>query len=312
MRPGDITRSHELDATLIEFSDNTRPLPGINAVRCRQAYIAQLLESIRRVKYVSVIQDRPTDARRADPNSVLFDPLRAALIHYRGGDIDEAHWLVFLFVHFGKHSKDGYRLARDIYGALGGPQNWTWIRIITNPNEFRQWMVENENTLISDGVSRRFGSHRSYESLRIDTKRNLPDIFESYVRWVGPNRGHIKLIQDAQDVVGNTPTDVFDYFFQSMSVLSFGRLAKFDYLMMLRKLGFAEIDAGSPYLKGATGPIEGAKLMFAGDPESAVGYVELDAWVRELGVELGVGMQEMEDSLCNWQKSPNRFAPFRG
>jgi hypothetical protein len=32
----------------------------------------------------------------------LFDPLKAAVLHYRRGRVDEAYWLVFLAVHFGK------------------------------------------------------------------------------------------------------------------------------------------------------------------------------------------------------------------
>ena len=31
----------------------------------------------------------------------------------------------------------------------------------------------------------------------------------------------------------------------------------------------------------------------------------------ELGADLGVGMQVLEDALCNWQKSPDRFTPSR-
>jgi hypothetical protein len=34
--------------------------------------------------------------------------------------------------------------------------------------------------------------------------------------------------------------------------------------------------------------------------------------VVKLGDALGVGMQVMEDSLCNWQKSPEAYVPFRG
>jgi hypothetical protein len=31
-----------------------------------------------------------------------------------------------------------------------------------------------------------------------------------------------------------------------------------------------------------------------------------------LEADLGVGMQAMEDALCNWQKSPRRFVHFKG
>ena len=39
---------------------------------------------------------------------------------------------------------------------------------------------------------------------------------------------------------------------------------------------------------------------------------EIDAWLVQLEAQLGVGMQVLEDSLCNWQKSPAEFRRFRG
>ena len=39
---------------------------------------------------------------------------------------------------------------------------------------------------------------------------------------------------------------------------------------------------------------------------------QLDQWLVELEAHLSVGMQVLEDSLCNWQKSPDRFDRFRG
>lgn len=92
-------------------------------------------------------------------------------------------------------------------------------------------------------------------------------------------------------------------------VISFGRMAKFDYLTMVGKLGLAEIEPGIPYLSGATGPVAGARLLFGRNDLSAQ---KMDARLAELGATLRVGMQVIEDSLCNWQKSPKKFMAFRG
>ena len=96
-------------------------------------------------------------------------------------------------------------------------------------------------------------------------------------------------------------------------VASFGRTARFDYLTMLGKLGLAAIAPDCPYLHGATGPLRGARLLFVGNPTAkGLSTNELETRVGELGEALRVGMQEMEDSLCNWQKSPSQFRPYRG
>jgi hypothetical protein len=92
------------------------------------------------------------------------------------------------------------------------------------------------------------------------------------------------------------------------AVARFGRTARFDYLTMLGKLGLAAIQPGSTYMEGATGPARGARLLFGVDASQRT----LDQWVVQLGSILSLGMQEMEDSLCNWQKSPAVFRRFRG
>jgi hypothetical protein len=82
---------------------------------------------------------------------------------------------------------------------------------------------------------------------------------------------------------------------------------------MIGKLGLAPIEPDSTYMSGATGPLNGARLLFLGSP-TANGATprQLDRWLVELEAQLGVGMQVLEDSLCNWQKSPDDFRRFRG
>ena len=92
------------------------------------------------------------------------------------------------------------------------------------------------------------------------------------------------------------------------AVARFGRTARFDYLTMVGKLGLAAIEPPSTYMEGSTGPVRGARLLFGGRENATT----LDSWLVELEAELHVGMQVLEDALCNWQKSPNEFKPFRG
>ena len=98
----------------------------------------------------------------------------------------------------------------------------------------------------------------------------------------------------------------------SMNVARFGRLGRFDYLCLLGRLRFAPITPSRPYLKGATGPLSGARLLFGGAFDAAITWTTLEDWILDLDAVLGVGMQVMEDSLCNWQNSPTRFIHVRG
>jgi len=313
MRPRDRQEGTRLARCLRAFVREVYPLPGIESAGCLDSFVEQLLESEHRVQYVRRMLERDVSPQRADCKSALFDPLKAAIIHAREGRIDEAFWLVFLSVHFGKHLKTGWRLARDVYGALGLPRPWTWARISRDTAGFSDWLQKNEERLRTDGIPRHFGNHRKYETLKADSMHGTARVFESYVNWVAPPRTHEALVAEALEATDGDRRLAFDRLYISMScVIRFGRTAKFDYLTMLGKLSLADIEPGSTYMNEATGPAKGARLLFAGRLDAHLDVHRLDRMVVELESRLLVGMQVMEDALCNWQKSPSKFRPFRG
>lgn len=312
MKPSDHELARQLEASLCSFDRTKRPLLGIRAASSCETLIEQLLESIHRVKYVSVIRTRNLSDRRADPHDQIFDPLKAAILHHRQGRIDEAFWLVFLFVHFGKHARAGWRYAREIYGRLGDTAHWDWASTSADPSGFRQWLHSHQGELKREGVPRGFGNHRKYESLDAYSSTGTGAAVESYVKWVDPPRTHQDLMDEAYWQTDGDPRKAFDHLYRSIdAVARFGRTARFDYLAMIGKLGLAAIEPGSPYMRNSNGPLKGAQLLFGGEKKAALSAVVLDQWLVELDTALKVGMQVLEDALCNWQKSPGRFIPFR-
>jgi hypothetical protein len=295
-----------LDADLVQFSTNQRPLPGIADPVARDTLAMQMVASLRRLDYSEAIRTRDISLDRADPNSRFFDPERAAVLHHRAGRIDEAFWLVFLSIHFGKHLTHGWQRLQDVYSGLGG-QTWTWARVSANPAVFRAWLLAHQ-----DQIRGGFGSHRKRESVRADVGGGTAAVVESYVSWVGPNHSHAALMASLTQAGGNSPESIFDHCYRSMNVARFGRLGRFDYFCLLGRLGFAQISPGRAYLQGATGPLRGARLLFGGAVHAPISWATLEDWILDLDAVLGVGMQVMEDSLCNWQKSPAQFVHFRG
>lgn len=315
VRPREANFARRLEAELLRFAKK-RQLRGITTKNNRVALIEQVVESTRRIKYVSVIAQRDISPHRADPTSELFDPIKAAILHQRQGNIDESFWLVFLSVHFGRNARSGWRLVRDVYGALGSGRPWDWPTISKRPGDFRKWLAANQPTLKgADGIKRAFGNHRKYETIDSSSPSSTANVIESYVKWVNPPRTHGMLIQEARQHVGSDPRKMFGYLYGSMDAVErFGRTARFDYLTMAAKVGLAPIEPGSTYMQGATGPLKGARLLFGGSKTAALSHNDLEAWLVELekGLTVGpLGMQVLEDALCNWQKSPSRFKPFR-
>ncbi|MET0061123.1 MAG: hypothetical protein ABW176_02410 [Candidatus Thiodiazotropha endolucinida] len=305
-----------LNNELVEYSNDIRKLPGISTQVSRDVFVMQLIDSIRRVEYVIRIRNGKIDKVRTDPSSDHFDPLKAAIYQEREGNYNESVWLTFLTIHFGKSAKSEWRLARDIYGGYTGNNIWTWERISNDPASFDAWYDSVANDIMNDGIPRRFGNHRKYESLRPDVKKSLPMVFNSYVSWVGPDHNHSRLFNSTLDSIAGDRRGAFDLLYNSMrQVVSFGRTARFDYLTMVSKLGLVDIEPGKTYMSGATGPVSGAKLLLLGNTKANVTNVLLETELGRLEEHLSIGtlgMQVLEDALCNWQKSPKKYILFRG
>lgn len=304
-----MVRARLTDA-LDDFEHANGELPGIAQPERRESLIEQLVDSVRRAQYFEHILNRPGGPTSAIPTTSAFNPLRAAIVHDRAGNRDEALWLVFLFVHFGKHRRSGWRLIADIYGRLGSGAFWTWADVAANVNEFREWLDDNVDTIMSLEPRRGFGNHRKYESLGAWNDNGTGAVVASYVHWVGEAGHDARMTQIVAD--GTTPAERFDALYDSVrAVHRFGRTGAFDYCSTLGKLGLVAIEPSAACLAGATGPLTGARLLVC-EPGQTFGPAALEAALTPLRTELDVGFDVLEDALCNWQKSPERFKPFRG
>lgn len=283
-----------------------RPMPGIADPQALKTLTLQLVASIRREDYTKRLMARPISADRADPHNTSFDADRAVVYHLQRGDIDEAAWLIFLITHFGKPENSGWRRLVDVYGRLGQGR-WNWIAVSTNPSAFEVWLTANWQK-----IGGKFGNHRKYETLRPSSANSTGAVICSYVAWVGTARSHSQLFAKVVRTTGNDPHRIFDALYRGMKVRRFGRLAKFDYLALIGRFGIAPIEPGSAYLDEATGPATGARLLFDGRTNGPSSDAALQAGFDELSTALGVGMQVLEDSICNWQKSPKAFVHFKG
>jgi Alpha-glutamyl/putrescinyl thymine pyrophosphorylase clade 3 len=289
-------------------------LPGIANPIAEEVLIGQLIDSVRRVKYVSTValRQRALSPMRADPSSPLFDPLKGAMVNIAKGEVDEACWLVFLFVHFGRHPKSRWRYAREVYGALGDRQCWTWARVSADPEGFRTWLRGHEGEL-TRGRERGFSNHRKYVSISADGDSGTGAAVASYVQWVMGPGGHQALFATALGAADGAPGKAFNLLYRSMRVVrSFGRMATFDYLTMIGKLQIANISPRSAYIAGSTGPKNGARKLFQRSDGPIFLPAELDRKAVEMSRFLDIGMQEMEDAICNWQKSPMIYRYFGG
>lgn len=235
----------------------------------------QIVDSVCRAQYIKRLVQRPQCVDRTNPSHDLFNPLRAVL-YYKNRDLDEACWLVFLMVYTGEYSK--WHFVRQLYKGLG-----TWQQV--NEIRIEQWLNQQSKV--------KFGLHRKYESLR-----DLMAVVTSYIDWIHQIGGHHAML----NVSADTPQQRYAVLYQKMKVLRFGRLAKYDYLGLCGYTQLGNLEADSCYLVGASGPLKGAKRLFGLYPDEV-----LNQKAMQLAKNLNISYQEIEDALCNWQKSPMQY-----
>jgi hypothetical protein len=281
-------------------------LAGLDNYQRKDVFIRQMIDSIKRIKYIRTICERDISVRRIDPSDGIFDPIRAAIWFKRNGNIDEAFWFIFLFSHFGKNLKTKWNLLKAIYGHLGNVNKWTWRAIIDDTTSFIDWLDFNQSLLRSKGG---FSNHRKYQSLSATYSSGTGATILSYIGIVGPS--HRSFIENIDEEIKNDPNEFFEYLFKKFNgIVGFGRLAIFDYLTMIGKIGIIDIEPGYPYLKKATGPLSGTKLLY----DLKASPDELDELLIDFGnyLDLDFGMQVLEDCICNWQKTPTVYKYFGG
>jgi hypothetical protein len=305
MWPNRIDEFERIKKALRSHSANTKALPGIAGQAELETLAHQFVASLRREDYYAAVQKKEISKNRADPTSATFDAERAVAYHLQQGDVEEAAWLVFLMTHFARPADTGWLRLKDVYSKLGKGK-WDWKTVEADPSAFANWVYANSNA-----IRGKFGNHRKYESLKPNAKRRLLKVVQSYLAWIGAAGQEIFFAKVVQQT-GNDPAKIFDALYRSMTVFSFGRLAKFDYLALIGRYSIAPIAPGSAYLAGATGPAYGARRLFTGNPKGSVSLKTLQSWLDDLDTDLGVGMSVMEDALCNWQKSPAMFVHFKG
>ncbi len=286
----------ELKRRLTAFT-KTHDLRGVRRRNQREQFVARLFESERKLRALRLRMF----AGHSDPHKDGFHPLKAVLEDFKNGKADEAVWLAFLCIHFGRASQmgDTAETVRLFYGRFGHGA-WDWRTVSKSPKGVKKWMLG----LGKDKLKLlKFGNHRKYETNNPRSPVGTPSVVGSFIDWANRNgNGSAWRALIAARKSFSSPEVAFDRLFESLEpVKRFGRTAKFDYLCLLGNLGILDITPPHCYLRGSTGPKSGAILLVTGRKKGKL-TMHIQEIVRELRKRLGVSVEALEDSLCNWQK----------
>lgn len=202
---------------------------------------------------------------------------------------DEAIWRCFVAAHFGRTSASGRAQIESAGRFLCAFQEnpfWTWEKA-SAPEALEEWLHE----CADDLATLAYGNHRKYESQKPGLIWSVMDSFITLAKQYG---------SPSQLIVSHASAgcDRFDELYRRLrSIRRFGRTGRFDFLVLLLDVGLIADEPTSCYLRGATGPLKGARNLWA--PRTPT---ELDQAAAELAMQIGVSPIILEDALCNWQK----------
>lgn len=309
MRIKDQILFDDLSTKLNTFSNEIHQLKGIQDDNSKNCLINQIIDSTRRIDYVTRIRNATYSPTISDPTNDGFNPIKAASYFSNNNMAEESFWLVFLITHFGKNKFSNWNLLKEFYKG-DGTNYWTWDYINNNRSDFISWLTNNEARLRNCGS---FGNHRKYESIQALNANGTGNVVIKYLDFIGNHNSHNSLISTYRHN-SNSDKDLFHKLYkESSGIHRFGRMARFDYLTMIGKLGLADITPDSTYIKGTTGPLNGARILFQNNKrETSLKRLEMKLCEFEHYLDLYFGNQVLEDALCNWQKSQNRYIYFRG
>ncbi len=293
-----------------QFAQTENALLGLNSEERLESFCRQVVDSIKRIRYIQVIRERPWQEAVTNPQSNAFDPLRAAAYYQLNGNISESIWLIFLAIHFGRHTRYKWSLVKNVYSLLNSGNVMTYEYLKQNLEEIVDWLC---NEKVNITTNAHFGNHRKYESICSPSgARDTRRAFESFVLWEEDYQGHNnKILALCNEAVENN-IPIFEYIYQRLNIASFGRTSRFDYLCMLGKFEIVNAEPTKAYIKGATGPKNGSKELFWNSLRVRMRNDEIEREILALSevIDTPFKMQVLEDAICNWQKSKDRYVPF--
>jgi hypothetical protein len=308
----------EIEKLKVQLTANKTKLglTGLDKQEKTENLAKQLLDSMRRVEYITYICTKTYTGNSISPYSPIFDPYKLISNLIKIENHEEAYWLCFLTTYCGKNLKYGWSSLRTIYGGDKDTGVNNWQHATNNKAQFLNWLDDK-----CPSIKTEFGNHRKYETFKPTKGKGPRDVINSYLSLIESGSGsttssQVAFFKKCETTYGNDPEDLFDALYkkEASKILRFGRLSKFDYLTLLRKVGLIKIEPPEAYIGSSTGPKSGMSLLFLNNANISKPASWHKLKMNELKIlDLGpIKMQVLEDAICNWQKAPCIYKYFRG
>lgn len=258
----------------------------------------QTLDSIKRIQIYESYRER---AQNADNDSLSYyhTYIPFILTQRKTISLENKIWFLYLATYFGKSRKSKWDLFRrasfDSNNELLSVEG-----ILSNRKNYFDYLKSIDFFKDAD-----FSNHRKFIAKRLE--------------------GNKGFINSSNYVLDNLSKFLFTSFVsfdevycRSHKIPNFGRMAAFDFTSSLCKCELKVKEPESMYLKNSTGPLVGLGYflkMANGKNITKANKVkfgnELLEWFLK-NSDIFMVAQVLEDSICNWQKSPKSYMRYFG
>ncbi len=279
-------------SSINELLDSTFPSETVNCL----SY--QMVDSIRRVTIFRTYFDRARQAEKKNL-SYLHTSNPFTLAQRSSLTMETRVWYIYVATYFGKSNTSKWKLFnkatfKDDHSLI------TLEDILENREDYFSYL--RGLNFFNNG---KYSNHRKYTKKSLDGGKG---VFSSFYF----------LIENLDLFTPAKATPFEEVYRNALKIPNFGRMAAFDFTCNLCKCGLYVNEPESMYQSHSTGPLSALNdmLILSGvknvtkNLQISLGD-ELLSWFKT-NSDIYMLAQVLEDSICNWQKSPNEHIRFFG
>ncbi len=258
----------------------------------------QMIDSIRRISIYRAYYNQADKAESSElPYHHTSNPFK--LCQRESLTLDSKIWYIYIATYFGKSNKSGWNLFKKASFYEDG--NLIDLdSIINNREEYFDYLRSLDFFEKSN-----YSNHRKFTKKALDGDKG----FLNSANYFLDNLSEFS----SEEVIE------FDTVYKkALLIPNFGRMAAFDFTSSLCKCNLNVAPPISMYHKASTGPLKALKeLLIQSGTDNPTKKAQirfgdnlLDWFVDNSDIEIVA--QVLEDTICNWQKSPHIYRRYFG
>lgn len=287
----------DIEAQLKNFSEQVRPMPGIQNPSDRRILASYIAHALQLHIELHEKSKATTPDLTLHKKSSQFDPVNTVIYYRQSSNHMEAWWLLFLVCWFGQNSSTGWQLLHAFYYRLDSGKIWNWQAVVNSPDEFGDWILANQKDLKKTGLLGDDHKQKSFDEYRAEKAKQ---VFVKVIHWWDVN--FTDKIAKNQVYTNTLPKSTFSFLYNVLlEGLEIDPVLHYRLLSKAGILGVAALEPDRPFLTNGGAYKKAARWIFQGTSGPKLRGRELTEVLTELATYLDIpfSFSVLEDAISN-------------